>query len=187
MNVAVIIAGGSGSRMHQDIPKQFINVYDKPVIIYTLEGFQRHPEIDAIEVVCLDGWHDILKAYAKQFNIDKLKWVVSGGNTGQESIRNGVFHLEGICSEDDIVVIHDGIRPLVDDTVLTDVIIKCRQYGNGVTSGSRMKSPPVSTFPEKRCAGWRRPRLTVSGNLTGLIMRPLRRRSAFTVLPMPTP
>ena len=134
MNVAVIIAGGSGSRMHQDIPKQFINVYDKPVIIYTLEGFQRHPENDAIEVVSLDGWHDILKAYAKQFNIDKLKWVVSGGNTGQESIRNGVFHLEGICSEDDIVVIHDGIRPLVDDTVLTDVIIKCRQYGNGVTS-----------------------------------------------------
>ncbi len=134
MNIAVIIAGGSGSRMHQDIPKQFINVYDKPVIIYTLEGFQRHPEIDAIEVVCLDGWHDILKAYAKQFNIDKLKWVVSGGSTGQESIRNGVFHLEGICSEEDIVIIHDGIRPLVDDTVLSDVIIKCRQYGNAVTS-----------------------------------------------------
>ena len=99
MNVAIIIAGGSGSRMHQDIPKQFINVYDKPVIIYTLEGFQRHPEIDAIEVVCLDGWHDILKAYARQFNIDKLKWVVSGGKTGQESIRNGVYHLEGILNE----------------------------------------------------------------------------------------
>ena len=98
MKVAVSIAGGSVSRMHQDIPKQFINVYDKPVIIYTLEGFQRHPEIDAIEVVCLDGWHDILKAYAKQFNIDKLKWVVSGGNTGQESISNGVLHREGICS-----------------------------------------------------------------------------------------
>ena len=103
-------------------------------IIYTLEGFQRHPEIDAIEVVCLDGWHDILKAYARQFNIDKLKWVVSGGKTGQESIRNGVYHLEGILNEDDIVVIHDGIRPLVDDTVLSDVMIKCRQYGNGVTS-----------------------------------------------------
>ena len=134
MNVAIIIAGGSGSRMHQDIPKQFINVYDKPVIIYTLEGFQRHPEIDAIEVVCLDGWHDILKAYARQFNIDKLKWVVSGGKTGQESIRNGVYHLEGILNEEDIVVIHDGIRPLVDDTVLSDVMIKCRQYGNGVKS-----------------------------------------------------
>lgn len=74
MNIAVIIAGGSGSRMGQDIPKQFINVYDKPVLIYTLEGFQKHPEIDAIEVVCLDGWHDILWAYAKQFNITKLKW-----------------------------------------------------------------------------------------------------------------
>lgn len=134
MNVALIIAGGSGHRMNQDIPKQFINVYDKPVIIYTLEGFQKHPEIDAIEVVCLDGWHDILMAYAKQFNINKLKWIVSGGNSGQESIRNGVYNLEEKCSEDDIVVIHDGIRPLIDDTVLSDVIIKCQKYGNAVTS-----------------------------------------------------
>lgn len=134
MNIALIIAGGSGHRMNQDIPKQFINVYDKPVIIYTLEGFQRHPEIDAIEVVCLDGWHDILMAYAKQFNISKLKWVVSGGNSGQESIRNGVFNLEGKCSENDIIIIHDGIRPLIDDTVLSDVIIKCHKYGNAVTS-----------------------------------------------------
>lgn len=134
MNVAVIIAGGSGSRMGQDIPKQFINVYDKPVLVYTLEGFQKHPQIDAILVVCIDGWHDVVKAYAKQFNVDKLKWVVSGGNTGQESIRNGVYALDGICSVDDIVIIHDGIRPLVDETVLTDVIVKCRQYGNAVTS-----------------------------------------------------
>lgn len=120
--------------MGQDIPKQFINVYDKPVLIYTLEGFQKHPQIDAIEVVCIDGWHDVLWAYAKQFNISKLKWVVSGGSTGQESIRNGVYNLEGKCSEDDIVVIHDGIRPLVDETVLTDVILKAQQYGNAVTS-----------------------------------------------------
>lgn len=134
MNVAIIIAGGSGHRMNQDIPKQFINVYDKPVLIYTLEGFQRHPEIDAIEVVCLDGWHDILWAYAKQFNISKLRWVVSGGETGQESIRNGVYALEDICSEDDVIIIHDGIRPLIDDTVLSDVIIKCKKYGNAVTS-----------------------------------------------------
>ena len=134
MNFAVIIAGGSGSRMGQDIPKQFINVYDKPILVYTLEGFQRHPQIDAILVVCIDGWHDVIKAYAKQFGIDKLKWVVSGGSTGQESIRNGVFALEGICSDDDIVVIHDGIRPLVDETVLSDVIVKCLKYGNAVTS-----------------------------------------------------
>ncbi|MBR4531223.1 2-C-methyl-D-erythritol 4-phosphate cytidylyltransferase [bacterium] len=134
MNIAIIIAGGSGSRMGQDIPKQFINVYDKPVLIYTLEGFQKHPQIDAIEVVCIDGWHDVLWAYAKQFNISKLKWVVSGGSTGQESIRNGVYNLEGKCSENDIVIIHDGIRPLVDETVLTDVILKAQQYGNAVTS-----------------------------------------------------
>ena len=133
-NIALIIAGGSGTRMGQDIPKQFINVFDKPVLIYTLEGFQKHPQIDEIEVVCLDGWHDVLWAYSKQFNITKLKWVVSGGNSGQESIRNGVFNLEGKCNYDDIIVIHDGIRPLVDETVLTDVILKARQYGNAVTS-----------------------------------------------------
>lgn len=132
--IAVIIAGGSGNRMGQDIPKQFINVYDKPVIIYTLEGFQRHPMIDSIEVVCIDGWHDVLWAYARQFNIDKLKWVVSGGKTGQESIRNGVYNLEGKANKDDIIIIHDGIRPLVDATVLTDVIQKAKEFGNGVTS-----------------------------------------------------
>lgn len=134
MNFAIVIAGGSGHRMGQDIPKQFINVYDKPVLIYTLEGFQRHPMIDAIEVVCIDGWEHVVWAYAKQFGIDKLKWVVKGGNSGQESIRNGVFNLEGKCSPDDIVIIHDGIRPLVEPSVLTDVINVAVKYGNGVTS-----------------------------------------------------
>lgn len=134
MNVAIIIAGGSGHRMNQDIPKQFIHVYDKPVIIYTLEAFQQHADIDAIEVVCLDGWHEVLKAYARQFNITKLKWVISGGESGQESIRNGVNHLKDICSPQDIAVIHDGIRPLVDVSVLSDVINTCRKHGNAVTA-----------------------------------------------------
>lgn len=134
MNLAIVIAGGSGTRMGLDIPKQFVNIYDKPVIIYTLEGFERHPMIDEIEVVCIDGWHDVLKVYARQFGITKLKRVVSGGKTGQESIRNGVFALEGYLSDDDTVIIHDGIRPLVDKEVLTDVIVTCRKYGNAVTS-----------------------------------------------------
>ena len=134
MNVAVIIAGGSGTRMGQDIPKQFINVYDKPVLIYTLEGFQKHPQIDAIEVVCLEGWADVLRAYANQFNITKLKWIVPGGSSGQESIRNGIYHLEDKLNDDDIVIVHDGIRPLVDESVLSDVIVKAKKYGNGVTS-----------------------------------------------------
>ena len=79
MNIALITAGGNGTRMHQDIPKQFLNVNNKPIIVYTMEAFQNHPDIDAIEVVCLDGWHQILEAYAKQFNITKLVGIVSGG------------------------------------------------------------------------------------------------------------
>lgn len=134
MNIAIIIAGGSGHRMGQDIPKQFIHIYDKPVLMYTLEGFQKHPQIDAIEVVCIDGWHDLVRAYAKQFGITKMQWITSAGATAQESIRNGVYNLEGKCSEDDTIIIHDGIRPLVDATVLSDVILKCEQYGNAVTS-----------------------------------------------------
>ena len=134
MNIAVIIAGGSGNRMGQSIPKQFINVYDKPILIYTLEGFEKHPMVDAIEVVCIDGWDSVVWSYAKQYNITKLKWIVKGGASGQESIRNGVYNLEGKCSDNDVVIIHDGIRPLVDAEVLTDVICKAQQFGNAVTS-----------------------------------------------------
>ena len=133
-NIAIIIAGGSGHRMGQDIPKQFINVNDKPILIYTLEGFQKHPMVDAIEVVCIEGWENVVWAYAKQFGIDKLRWIVKGGETGQESIRNGVYNLEGKCDNDDIIIIHDGIRPLIEPSVLTDVMNKAAEYGNAVTS-----------------------------------------------------
>ncbi|MDE4541322.1 IspD/TarI family cytidylyltransferase [Thermoanaerobacterium sp. R66] len=134
MNIALIIAGGNGQRMHQDIPKQFINVYDKPVIIYTLEAFQKHPDIDAIQVVCLDGWHEILIAYAKQFNITKLVGVVSGGENGQASIRNGVFAIKEKFSNDDIVLVHDAIRPMVSEEIISDCIAKCRLYGSAVAA-----------------------------------------------------
>lgn len=134
MNIAIIIAGGKGQRMGQSIPKQFIHVDDKPVLIYTLESFQNHPQVDAIELVCIDGWQDVAKAYAKQFGISKLKWVVTGGSTGQESIRNGVYNLEGKVKDDDNIIIHDGVRPLVNSEILSDVIIKCDQFGNAVTS-----------------------------------------------------
>lgn len=134
MNVALIIAGGVGTRMNQDIPKQFINVYDKPIIIYTLEAFQKHPNIDAIEVVCLEGWHDILKAYAKQFEITKLKGIVNGGINGQESIRNGLYDIEERYGEKDtIVLIHDAIRPMVGPDIISDNIRVCKEYGNAIT------------------------------------------------------
>lgn len=133
-NIALIIAGGVGARMGQDIPKQFINVHDKPVIVYTMEAFQRHPDIDSIEVVCLDGWHNVLKAYAKQFGIAKLENIVSGGKNGQDSIRNGLMDIyERYNSDDDIVLIHDAIRPMLLQEIITDNIRVCREYGNAIT------------------------------------------------------
>ncbi len=132
MNVALIIAGGKGQRMQQEIPKQFLNVNDKPVIIYTLEAFQSHPDIDAIGVVCVDGWHDILKAYARQYKITKLEWVVSGGENGQASIRNGLFHAEELYSPEDIILVHDAIRPMVSQEIISDCIVQCRRHGSAV-------------------------------------------------------
>lgn len=134
MNTALIIAGGVGARMGQDIPKQFINVYDKPVVVYTMEAFQNHPNIDEIEIVCLEGWHEIVYAYAKQFGITKLKSVVNGGINGQDSIRNG---LEDIASrhlnDDDIVLVHDAIRPLLSQDIISDNLRVCKKYGNAIT------------------------------------------------------
>jgi 2-C-methyl-D-erythritol 4-phosphate cytidylyltransferase len=134
MNIALIIAGGTGKRTQQEIPKQFINIYDKPILIYTLEGFQMHPDIHAIELVCLNGWQEIVTAYARQYDISKLKWIVAGGETGQESIRNGVYDLYQHCNADDIVIIHDGIRPIIDMAVISDCISVCKEYGNAVSS-----------------------------------------------------
>ena len=132
-NICLIIAGGSGSRMHQDIPKQFLTVNERPVIVYTLEAFERHPQIDAIAVVCIQGWEQVLWAYAKQFNITKLQYIIPGGVNGQESIRNGVFELEKHFNPEDFVLVHDAIRPLVSEEIITDCIQVANKYGNAVT------------------------------------------------------
>ncbi len=132
-NVALLIAGGSGNRMHQDIPKQFITVNERPVIVYTLEAFEHHPEIDEIAVVCIEGWDQVLWAYAKQFNISKLKYVIPGGENGQASIRNGVYELEKHFESDDLVLIHDAIRPMVSAEIISDNIRIAKKYGNAVT------------------------------------------------------
>lgn len=134
MNIALILAGGYGSRTEQDIPKQFMNVYEKPLIIYTMENFQRHPAIDGIAVVCLEGWHEILKAYARQYGITKLKWVTGGGNDGQESTQRGIEALRGTCGNDDIVIIHDAIRPFITPEVISDAISVCQQKGCGLSA-----------------------------------------------------
>ncbi len=133
MNIAMLIAGGKGARMNQDIPKQFLNINDKPVIVYTLQAFQQHPQIDAIIVVCIDGWQEILKAYANQFNITKLQWIVTGGDNGQASIRNGVFELRKHCKPEDVVLIHDAIRPNVSQEIISNCIAESNLHGNAVT------------------------------------------------------
>lgn len=133
-NIALIIAGGVGARMGQDIPKQFLNVYDKPVIVYTMEAFQDHPDIDAIEIVCIEDWKGALLAYAKQFGIAKLENIVSGGENGQDSIRNGLYDIaERYSGDKDIVLIHDAIRPMVSQEIITDNIRVCRENGNAIT------------------------------------------------------
>lgn len=134
MNIAIITAGGVGSRTHQDIPKQFLHVNNKPVLIYTLEAFQNHPNVDEICVSILEGWDQILWAYAKQFNISKLKYVVTGGSTGQESIYNGLKAIRENHKDDDVVIIHDGNRPMVGAKVITDNLVKQKKYGSAVTA-----------------------------------------------------
>ncbi len=133
MNVALLTAAGTGSRMHQNIPKQFIHVDNKPIIIHTMEAFQRHPSIDAILVVTLDSWKDVLWAYANQFNISKLRWVVPGGETGQDSIKNGLEKLKTEFPEEEVIVIvHDGNRPLVTTEIISDSLATFAKHGNAV-------------------------------------------------------
>lgn len=132
-NIGLIIAGGSGNRMHQDIPKQFLTVNERPVIVYTMEAFERHPEIDALAVVCIEGWDQVLWAYAKQFNITKLQHVIPGGKNGQDSIRNGVYELRKHFDDDDFVLIHDAIRPMLSAEIISDNIRVARTYGNAIT------------------------------------------------------
>lgn len=134
MNIALILAGGNGSRTEQSVPKQFISIYEKPIIVYTLEAFQNHPQIEGIIVSCIEGWHDVLKGYAAAAGITKLRWIVGGGDNGQTSARNALLTLEGICEQDDIVIIHDAVRPMISEEIITDCIAKAREYGSGLSA-----------------------------------------------------
>lgn len=134
MNIALLIAGGVGARMHQNIPKQFLTVNEKPVIVYTLEAFQKHADIDEIAVVCVEGWEQVLWAYANQFNITKLKTIVPGGKNGQDSIRNGVYELEKTHGANDVVLIHDAIRPMVSAEIISDCIVQTKRHGCAIAT-----------------------------------------------------
>ncbi len=132
MTVALLTAAGIGTRMGQDVPKQFLHVHDKPVLVYTMERFQNNPQIDGIFVVTLPTWTDFVRAYARQFGITKLRGVVAGGATGQESIRNGLDEIAQSCPQDVVVMIHDGNRPLVDNDVISDSLSVFHEHGSAV-------------------------------------------------------
>lgn len=139
MNVGLIIAGGVGSRMKAKIPKQFMKVDDKEVIFYTLEAFQKSRDIDAIVVVCLHGWKEFLKRGAEEYGITKMlnlpdNGIVPGGDSGMHSLRNGMEYLRNNFDEDSIVVIHDAVRPLISQDIITANIAGVKRHGTAITT-----------------------------------------------------
>lgn len=134
MNYAVIFAGGTGSRMNTKTrPKQFLTLHGKEIIIYTLEHFENHPDIDGISVVCIEGWIDYLKKLLDKYQFKKVKWISPGGTTGQESIYNGLNAMRGQIADDSIVLVHDGVRPLINEELITDNIEMVKKKGIAVT------------------------------------------------------
>lgn len=134
MNIAVILAGGVGSRVGADRPKQFIEIMDKPVLAYTVEKFNTHPEVDAIEIVCVESHIDYLKEMIAEYKLDKVKWITKGGDTFQGSVENGVNNLKGKISDDDIVLVHFGASPFVEHDLITDAIKVCKEKGNAIST-----------------------------------------------------
>lgn len=134
MNYVIIIAGGVGSRLGAPVPKQFVEVLGKPVIAYTMEHFQNHPEIDAIELVCVDGYQEHLKDIADKYEITKVIKMVKGGAEYERSIMNGVAGLEGIAKPDDVVMIHWSASPFLNDEMISDNIRVCKEKGNAITA-----------------------------------------------------
>lgn len=134
MNIAIVLAGGTGTRVGADIPKQFLEIMGKPILIYTLENFQNDDEISAIEVVCHKDWVDHVQHICKEYGITKLRWTTVGGNTFQESVLNGVYHLRGKISPDDIAVISFGVSPFCSPDIINDSIRVASEHGNGISA-----------------------------------------------------
>lgn len=134
MNYVIIIAGGVGSRLGAPVPKQFVEVLGKPVIAYTMEHFQNHPNIDAIELVCVDGFQEHLKGIAEKYGITKVIKIVKGGSEYERSIMNGVAGLNGIAKPDDVVMIHWAASPFLSEEIISDNIRVCKEKGNAITA-----------------------------------------------------
>ncbi len=132
--IALIFAGGSGHRMNsRSRPKQFLQFYGKELIIHTLENFQNHAQIDAIAVVCIEEWIGYLQRLLKKYQIDKVRAIVSGGKTGQESIYKGLCAIRDFAPEDSVVLVHDGVRPFVNESLISECIACVKKHGSAIT------------------------------------------------------
>ena len=134
MNIAVILAGGVGSRVGAGMPKQFVKILDKPVIVYTIEAFQKHEDIDAIEVVCVKSHIDYMQELVDTYGLSKVKWITEGGADFQGSVLNGINNLQDKCSEDDIVLVHFGASPFVEGDIIADAVRVCKLKGNAIST-----------------------------------------------------
>lgn len=128
MNIGIILAGGSGTRMGSDTPKQFIDIYGKPLIIHTIEAFDINQDIDYIAVICKKEFQEDLKIWIRQYGISKVKWIVDGGDSRQGSVFKGIEALKDFCKGDDILVIHDSARPLISQRIITENIEFTKKY-----------------------------------------------------------
>ena len=133
MIAAMILAGGTGSRVGLDRPKQFVEILGKPVIAYTIEIYEKCEEIDTIQVVCHKEWKEYLKEIVRLYNFTKVKWIVDGGETYQQSVMNGIDNLKNYISADDMVMIHYGAAPFTSQQIINDAIEVCRKHGNSVS------------------------------------------------------
>lgn len=140
-NYVILLAGGVGKRMGGDLPKQFIEVQGKPIIVYTIERFQKNPQIENIVVVCLKEWIDYLKDLVLKYSLTKVTWIVEGGDTGHDSIRNGVFFLKEKIQLDDYVIVHDAVRPVLPQKAIDEVLRVAHEHGNA--SSSIACHPPI--------------------------------------------
>lgn len=140
-NYVILLAGGVGKRMGTDIPKQFLKVDDKPIIIHSIENFQRNTQIEKILVVCLQEWIEPLKTMLSKHSLTKVAWIVAGGGTSHDSIRNGVFFLKDKIGADDFVIVHDAVRPVLPQKAIDEVIRVAHEKGNA--SSSIACHPPI--------------------------------------------
>ncbi len=149
MNVALIFAGGTGQRMKNNSrPKQFLELYGKPIIIYTLEHFQKHPDIDSIVIPCVHGWESYLQYLLDKYQITKVQKILTGGKTAQESKLKALMYLKEQLSDHDIVLLHDAVRPIITEEIITENISSVKQYGSAITAAPFIETCIVSKDKE---------------------------------------